>query len=247
MAPDSILVYILVFIAGTLAYIVSTLSGGGGALILVPIARYYLGTGAVAPVLNLANSIGQPFRVWIFWKSIQWHITARYVPAGILGVLLGGWLFSHLRLELIEVLLGIFLVSTIFQYRFGKKERSFRMPIKWFIPLGFLIGLISTMVGAVGPVLNPFYLNHGIEKQELIATKTVNSFILGFMQIGTYVTLGSLRGELWVYGIVLGVGAAIGNLIGKKLLNRISSRLFRVLVIAVMVISGVVMIISIII
>jgi uncharacterized protein len=153
-------------------------------------------------------------------------------------------IFANIRIEWLQIIIGLFLISTIFQYRFGKKERSFKMKLSWFIPIGFFVEIFSTLIGAVGPVLNPFYLNYGLEKEKMIATKTINSFFIGLVQIATYSALGSLKGNLWLYGLVLGIGASAGNWIGKTFLSKVSNALFRKLAIAVMVISGVIMIVK---
>ena len=78
----------------------------------------------------------------------------------------------------------------------------------------------------------------------MIATKTANSFFMGAVQIGTYTFIGALYGDLWVFGIVLGLGATAGNLVGKKLLSSMTDETFRKYVLAVMVISGAYMILS---
>lgn len=116
------------------------------------------------------------------------------------------------------------------------------MKLQYFIALGFIVTIISTLFGATGAVLNPFYLNMGLVKEELIATKTANSFISGIAQLSSYAFLGALKGELWWYGLVIGLGATIGNLFGKRLLKKMSDELFRKFVIFIMMISGLVMI-----
>ena len=236
------LIYVIIFLAGLIAYIISTLSGGGGSLLLVPLIDFLIGGKATAPVINLGNLIGGPVRVILFWKYIDWKITLYYVPPAIAGAILSAWIFSNLKLEWLQIVVGLFLISTVFQYRFGKKERSSRMNLRWFIPLGFSVAFFSTLIGAVGPVLNPFYLNYGLEKERMIATKTINSFFVGLVQISSYTALGSLNGNLWMYGIVLGAGASAGNWIGKNFLKRFSDKIFRIFVIAVMVISGLLLI-----
>jgi uncharacterized membrane protein YfcA len=241
---DPVWVYIVIFLSGFLAYVISTLSGGGGSLLLVPVINFLIGTKATAPVVNLGNLIGEPVRIILFWKNIQWRIVKYYLPSAIAGTILSAWIFSSLKLEWLQIVVGLFLISTIFQYRFGKKERSFKMKLAWFIPLGFIIAFFSTLIGAVGPVLNPFYLNYGLQKQNMIATKTMNSFFVGLVQISSYTALGSLKGNLWVYGIILGIGASAGNWVGKTWLHKVSGDLFRKLVIAVMVLSGIIMIVK---
>ena len=145
-------------------------------------------------------------------------------------------------MEWLQVVVGIFLISTVWQFRFGKKQKSFNMRLWYFIPLGLIVSILGTIIGALGPVLNPFYLNLGLDKEDLIATKTANSFLMGISQIGGYTFFGLLHTELWVYGIALGIGATLGNIFGKRFLTKMKSVTFRKWVIALMVISGAIMI-----
>ena len=140
--------YFILFICGIIAYIVSTLSGGGGALILLPIVGFYLSPSVVAPVVNLGNMIGRPARLILFWKDIQWKLVAFFVPSALLGAVVGAFIFVQLESDWIQLLLGMFLISTAFQFRFGKKKTSFSMKMWYFIPLGFVVTLISTLFGA---------------------------------------------------------------------------------------------------
>src|SRR5699024_12877384 len=126
---------------------------------------------------------------------------------------LAALVFSRLYAVCIELLVGVFLVSTIFQYRFGKVDKTFDMPKLGFIPLGFVIAFMSTLVGGLGPILNPFYMNAGLEKENLIATKTANSFFVGIMQIAGYAFFGVFPARLWLYGLALGLGAVAGRII----------------------------------
>lgn len=236
--------YLILFLSGVIAYIVSTLSGGGGAIIMLPIVGFYLSPQVVAPVVNLGNMIGRPARLILFWKYIQWDIVKFYVPSALLGAIVGGLIFVQLDSSWIQVVLGIFLLTTPLQFNMGKKKYSFKMKKTYFIPLGFVVTLISTLFGATGAVLNPFYLNMGLVKEKMIATKTANSFLAGIAQIGSYAFLGALNGELWIWGLVIGLGAIIGNIIGKKLLHKMSELNFRRAVLIIMVISGVLMLVK---
>ena len=111
-----------------------------------------------------------------------------------------------------------------------------------FCPIGLLVSVLGTIIGALGPILNPFYLNYGLEKEELIATKTANSFLMGISQISSYAFFGLLHHQLWVYGIALGMGATVGNIVGKRFLSKMKSSTFRKWLIGLMVVSGVMLI-----
>jgi hypothetical protein len=233
--------YFWLFIAGFVAFAFSTLAGGGGAMILVPVVDYFIGTRSVSPVVHLGNFIGRPARIVLFWKHVDWTVVRYYLPSAIAGALIGAWVFVELDLSYLRLVVGLFLISTVWQFKLGKQKRSFPMPLRGFIPLGFFVAIFSTLIGATGPVLNPFYLNYGITKERLIATKAVNSFLLAILQLSSFTFLGALSGEMWWYGLAVGGGATVGNIFGKKMLAKISDQTFRKLLLAFMFLSGILM------
>ncbi|WGK64626.1 sulfite exporter TauE/SafE family protein [Croceiramulus getboli] len=237
MEMDGLLASVF-FGLGVAAFTLSTISGGGGALLLIPFTNLFVGQSQAAPILNLGTFIGRPARLLLFWKSIRWDIFWYYVPAAALGAVVAAYFFARIQVPLLQILIGVFLISTLVQYRFGKKERSFPVEKWYFIPLGLFISGVGTITGGMGPILNPFYLNMGVTKEALIATKTANSFFVGLIQIGSYSFFGLLSGALWGYGTALGLGAIVGNILGKQLLKSMKPITFRRWVIAIMVVSG---------
>ncbi|MGJ8664942.1 MAG: sulfite exporter TauE/SafE family protein [Patiriisocius sp.] len=237
----SAILLIGLFLLGAFTFTLSTISGGGGALMQIPILNFLVGTIQTAPLINLGTLISRPTRIFIFWKHIDRRVFLYYVPSAMIGAFLAAWLFDAVKIYWIQLIVGLFLVSTLFQYRFGKKERSFTVKLWFFIPLGLIISMIGTFTGGMGPILNPFLLNAGIEKESLVGTKAAQSFFLGLAQVGSYTYFGLLSTELWILGLALGLGAIVGNLIGKWLLQQMTKLQFRKWVIAIMVMSGLVL------
>jgi len=164
---DFLLILIL-FFAGAITFSISTISGGGGALMLIPLLNFIVGTTKTAPIINLGAFISRPSRILIFWKNIVWKVFWYYVPSAMLGAVLAAWFFSEMKIAWLQIIVAIFLISTFFQYRFGKKKRSFPVQLWYFIPLGFIVSIVGTFTGGMGPILNPFYLNSGITKESLV-------------------------------------------------------------------------------
>jgi uncharacterized membrane protein YfcA len=232
---------LVLFIAAFLAWIVSTVAGGGGGMLMIPIIAWVANPKAVAPAFSLGTLLSSPMRVWIFWKDIDWRIVRWYLPGAIAGALLGGYIFARIPPAWVKVLAAVFLLSTLFQYRFGERQRSFPMRVWIFLPLGFIVAAISGMIGEAGPVLNPFFLNYGVDKEAMIATKSVNSFFMQLTKIGSYVAFGAMAHEFWLYGIAIGIAASLASWVGKTLLHRMDGKQFRRTVVVVMVIAGALM------
>jgi uncharacterized membrane protein YfcA len=156
--------YFLLVASGFVAWIVSTVGGGGGATLLVPLVGFIAGAQAVAPVTTVATLIAGGGRAFVFWKDIDWSVVAWGLPGAAIGALLGAALFSKAPAEWLQIFVGLFLISTVLQYRFGEKERTFKAQKWWFFPVEIVIGFLSGLIGAMDPIMNTLYLNAGVTK-----------------------------------------------------------------------------------
>src|SRR6187455_2944361 len=96
--PDDVSLPTLLLLAlgGYLAWLVSILSGGGGAMLLIPLLTWTLGPRAVAPVIAMVTLFDAPVRLTLFWKHIRWDIVRWYLPGAVAGATLGGYVFAGL-------------------------------------------------------------------------------------------------------------------------------------------------------
>jgi len=128
------------------------------------------------------------------------------------------------------------------QYRFGARERNFDVRHWWFLPAEAVVGFLSGLIGATGPLMNTFYLNAGITKERLVGTKTAVSLPTHLVKLAAYTTLGALSGQLALFGLAAGAGALASNLVAKRLIGKMPEARFRTIVVAVMVASGAAMV-----
>jgi uncharacterized membrane protein YfcA len=226
------------FAAGFAAWSISTLAAGGGSMLLVAATSSLLGGHAIAPVVTVASLMAGPARMVAFWKHIDWRLVAWYLPGAVAGAALGGWIFTQLSSELVQIAIGLFLVSTAWQFRLGERPRSFPMRLHWFPAVSFASGMTSAIVGASGVLTNPFYLNYGMLKERMVATRAVNSLVIQLAKIATYATLGVMSVDFALHGAAAGAGAVLAVWVTRPWLRRLSSRRFRQLAVAVMVASG---------
>ena len=241
--PDDVTIPRLLLLAGAgyVAWLVSILSGGGGAMLLIPVLTWTLGPRAVAPVIAMVTLFDAPVRLRLFWRHVRWDVVRWYLPGAVAGAVAGTFFFDRLaesHAHWLKVLVGLFLISTIFQYSFGQRERSFPMRLWVFPPIGFVVATVSGVIGEAGPMLNPFYLNYGVQKEELIGTKSFNSLGMQTTKLAGYFAFGALLGEFLIYGLVIGVSAALASWTGKRLLRRMEGRRFRQWVVGLMVLTG---------
>jgi len=232
----------LLFIAGTAAWLFSTLAAGGAATLLIPLLAFVIGSQLVAPVIAVASLVASPSRVWLFRHHINWPV-ARWLLAGsLLGGLSGSYALTQIASQGLELLIGLFLMSTLLQYRYADKLAHFKIQrTVWFFPLALVVAFVSGIIGAAGPLFNPFLLNYGLAKEQLIGTKAINSFVMQLSKLTGYLSFGVLTAEVAGYGLALGLGGMLGIYLGKAWLAKISQQQFTLIVTLAMFASGAVL------
>ena len=232
------IVDIALFVAGFASWAISTLAAGGGSVLIVTAVAVILRGEAIAPVVTMTSVVASPARMILLWRFIDWRVVRWYLPGAITGALVGGWAFAHIGTGWLQIVLALFLISTAWQYRLGERARSFNMRLPWFVPVSFASGLTSAVVGASGLLANPFYLNYGLVKEAMLATRAANSLAIQVVKIGAYVMFGALHWRLARHGLVAGAGAVAAIWLVNPWLRRLSSFRFRQLAVLVMLLGG---------
>ncbi len=225
-------------IASSLAWFLSSLAGGGSPLVLIPTLSLLLGPATIPPILTTGMIFGNAQRVGIYWRQVNWPVTAWYVPGATLGAILGALVFSRTRIEWLSLLLALFLLVSALGFALGKRAQLFPMPAWGFLPLAFFYAGFSGLIGSTGPILHPFYLSHGLVKEEMLATKSLNVLVVHLVKLAAYAAFGVLTLPQLGYGLLIGLAALPGNWLGQRALRFISEQRFRQIVITFVGLSG---------
>ncbi len=84
-------------------------------------------------------------------------------------------------------------------------------------------------------------LSYGLEKEQLVTTKSLNSLVMQLTKLTTYTIFGAITWQTGIYGILLGLGAVLGVYVAREHLLNIHLERFRNYTLAIMSISGVLM------
>ncbi|PZO36489.1 MAG: sulfite exporter TauE/SafE family protein [Pseudanabaena frigida] len=102
------------------AWIVSTLAGGGSPFVLIPLVNLLMGAASVPPVITIGMFFGNAHRVLLFWRDIDWVLTAWYAPGAIAGAVLGAYTFTKIHLDWLQLVIGIFLIISAVLFELEK-------------------------------------------------------------------------------------------------------------------------------
>jgi uncharacterized protein len=229
------------FAASFVAWFLSMLAGGGSPFILIPLISLWLGVQAVAPVITTGLLIGNTQRSLLFRRHIDWTVTVWYVPGATLGAVIGCYGVAHIHAESFQAVVGLGLVIMAISHGLGQKKAQFSVKVWTFLPAALINAIGSGLIGSTGPLLNPLYLNYGLEKEAMIATKALNKTLLHIVKLAAYLLLGNLSLDYLAYGVLIGLAAIPANWLGKQVLASISAQQFRQLVFTFVAFSGVFM------
>jgi uncharacterized membrane protein YfcA len=220
------------------SWFVSTLAGGGTPLLLIPLIGSLLGAAAVPPVLTIGMLLGHPQRIILYWQFINWQIFWWYLPGAIVGACLGSFVYSKIQIAWLPILLALLLISSAVGSLVDEAKPWFKVRPNYFLPAGSIFAFLSGLIGSAGPLLNPLYINYGLKKEETIATKSAHLLVVHIVKTIAYFSFGTLNWHYLGYGLLIGLAAIPGNLIGKVVLQDVSERRFRQLLASFVFISG---------
>ena len=108
------------------------------------------------------------------------------------------------------------------------KESAAKKNTKTFMPVGLISGISSIFIGAVGPLIAPFFLNKNLTKENIIANKAACQMITHLTKIPLFVFLFNVN-YISEYKVLLPLILAvfIGTNFGKKILSFIPEALFK--------------------
>lgn len=229
-----------------LACLLTGLSKGGlggtlGALItplLALVMPLSLAIGLILPILM----VGDVFAVAAHWKRWEWRVVWVLLAGAMVGVGLGTVFIAGVSPQVLRRTLGV-LVLLFAAYRLLEtrlKKDLHNQPPGWVgLLVGAAAGFASTIASAGGPPVAIYLLMLNMAPTAVVATTALFFTILNWVKVPYYLTAGILHLDLsfqlaWLLPLVpLGVWA------GKHLVTRIDRQVFERLVLALLLVSGV--------
>lgn len=235
-----------------LASIVQSATGFGFALIAVPIYLLILNSAAAVQVVIII-SIAMSLPLWFKLRGEQPRNFMRWVFVGcIIGMPIGVYMFLQLELTAIKAVVAIFVILISLQNAWqllspnGKnnliKIEKLPKPILSFI--GLFSGIFGVSMAMPGPTFMLFLSKTNLRKNEIRAAMMA---IFVFAYIGATVMQMVFIGvskETWMTSAYVTPAALIGVYIGHQLSKKINERLFKGLILCILILTGLFMILN---
>jgi len=207
--------------------VLSGVLGMAGGIALLGVLLVYLPPlvaiplhGVIQLVSNGSRAIVQREHARFDW--IGWY-TLPLIPAGLLGLRVA----QALPETLVEAAIGVVvLAATWLPSRRSGGATTARRPRARFFTLGAATGFLNMVLGAIGPMIDPFFLGLGLSRQGIVGTKAACQTIGHAVKVGLFGVAGFAFAEHAPLLALGSVCAVAGTWLGSRLLDRLSEESF---------------------
>jgi hypothetical protein len=234
--PD-LIGWVVLLSGALLGSLMGGVAGFGTGIIMLPLIAWVLGIRAVAPVLTVTMLLGNLSRIWWSRHEVEGKVAARFLLGAVPATALGAALYVGASSEWLRWVIGGFLVGSV-PLRRLLMSRYFTMRLRHFPLLGGVIGVLSSIVVTTGPVMTPFFLAYGLRRGAFIATEAICVLGMHLTRTLAFARYALLTWETVVVGAVLGSTMFAGAWMGRRLLDRMSDRLFLALIEGLLLLMG---------
>jgi uncharacterized membrane protein YfcA len=229
-----LLVLILAALVGST---VGGVAGFGAGVILLPIVAWVVGVRAAAPVLTVTMLLGNVSRLWWSRHDVDGRVAVRYLLGAIPATFLGVVLYAGASSDWLGRLMGVFLIGAI-PLRRALAASRVRIRLAHFPLLGGVAGALSALVVTTGPLTTPFFLAYGLRRGGFVGTEAVCALGMHLSRGVAFARYALLGWETVALGCVLGSAMVAGAWLGRQLLERMSDRVFLLIIEAMLLVTG---------
>lgn len=231
--------YVWFFILAFCAEILGTISGFGSSLIFVPVASLFFDFKTVLGITAIFHVFSNISKIALFNKGIQKNIALKLGIPAVIFVTLGAFITTFISTQIIELGMNcLLIILAIFLLVWFNKpiQQSDTNLYLGGIASGFIAGIAGTGGAIRGITLAAFQL----PKNLFIATSAMIDLGVDSSRAIVYTVNGYFQKEHIYLVPFLIVISILGSYIGKLILNYTSEKLFRYIVLTVvMVIAGI--------
>ena len=229
--------YALFLSLALLSEIIGTVSGFGSSILFVPIASLFFDFKTVLGITAVFHVFSNLSKIVLFRKGINKEIALKLGIPAVVFVMIGAWLTTLIPTEKLSLFMNmaIVLLSIYLMINFNKpiQQNNTNLYIGGTVS-GFLAGLVGTGGAIRGITLAAFQL----PKEIFIATSALIDLGVDSSHAAIYVSSGYFKKEyLFLIPFLIGI-SILGSYIGKLILVKTSERIFRFIVLVVIIITA---------
>jgi uncharacterized membrane protein YfcA len=198
--------------------------GMGGGLVMLALLGNLLPAAAVIPVHGVIQLGSNVSRCTVFRRHVIWPWFAVFAAGAIAGTALGASVVFRLPSPLLKGILGAFILFAAWRPQVGI---SVARP--WVLaPLGAMASFLTMFLGATGPFVAAGLAPLVPQRHRLIGTHAAMMTLQHGLKVAAFGTLGFAFAPWLPLIVAMIVAGFTGVLVGRRLLDRLPERGFRI-------------------
>jgi uncharacterized membrane protein YfcA len=231
---------VFVLAVGLIAGTVSGIIGTGSSIILVPVLVYEFGPKQAVPIMAVAAVMANLSRIAAWWREVDWRGCAAYSVTGIPAAALGARTLLVLPSRVVDIGIGLFLILMVPMRRW-LAARKFKLTLLHLAAAGAIVGFLTGIVVSTGPISVAVFLTYGLVKGAFLATEAASSLAVFVSNTAAFQNIGALPLDIFVKGLITGSSVMAGAFIAKPFVLRLDASVFRFVMDALLLTSGLIM------
>lgn len=233
----------IAFLVGLVAFLYASVGHGGASGYLAILSFFAFSRDEMASTALMLNVLVAGLAFWFYRRAnyFAWRLLWPFLATSIPFAFIGGLLPVDARIYYALLALALAVAAYRMLGRFGESldgENPAPLPLKWTLPSGAAIGLVSGIVGVGGGIfLSPLMLLSRWASVKQTAATSAPFIVLNAAAglLGRLSRDAVVVGNLWPLLITGFIGGLLGAYFGA---NRFSPRALRALLAAVLVIAA---------
>lgn len=222
-----------------LSEILGTVGGFGSSLFFVPVAGYFLDFHSVLGITALFHISSNITKIVFFRDGFDKKIILSIGLPAVLFVILGAFLSKYIDTHILEIILALFLI-TVSSILLVFNNISLKPTLANSISGGVLSGLFAGLVGTGGAIRGITLATFNLRTEVFIATSAIIDLGIDTSRGSVYFLNGYIhQDKLYLIPFLL-IVSIIGTYTGKKILKLVSEKLFKTIVLFLVLITGIV-------
>ena len=227
---------IILIISAFITSSISAVIGMGGGIILLGIMAILIPEGYLVIALHgMIQLVSNSTRTYVYREHINKNLIKEFSVGAFIGLISSSIIIiflinlfnvssaNEIKTDFLKPLIGLFILW----YLFLKKKREVESSQSFYF-VGGISGISTVFIGATGPLIAPFFLNKGFNKENIIVNKAACQMVTHLGKIPLFIFFFNVN-YFNEYNILvpLIIAVYLGTNFGKKILGFIPEKLFK--------------------
>lgn len=232
--------WIIIALGGALAGFVQGLAGFGFGLVSLAVWSWVLEPDIAVPAVVFGSLVGQLLSMGPLRNGFDMSRMLPFLIGGALGVPAGMWLLSHISPLLFKfgvgLLLCLYCLAMLFLSRVPPVRHGGRLMDG---VIGWAGGVASGFGGLPGPIPTIWCTLRGWPKDQQRAVFQGFNLFMHVVTFAAFMAYGLVTKEASKVFLIIAPAILLPSLLGVRLYRHFSDRLFRMIVLGLLLVSGV--------